>query len=96
MRSKAEQVDIVDGTHSVRFPVDVRREIDEEQFNAAKRANRVRSLQFVAQAGMLAASGLTSYEEMLAQEVPGAANRLRAVGDIAVAAIAAEIAGFAR
>jgi len=45
---------------------------------------------------MLAASGLTAFEEMLLEDVPAAAARLGAINDVAMAAIASEIKGLMR
>jgi hypothetical protein len=56
----------------------------------------MRSLQFVTQAGMLAASGLSAFESRLANDVPEAAGRLSAISEVAMCAIAAEIRGVMR
>jgi hypothetical protein len=77
-------------------PVAIRREVDRTEREAYLSANRMRSLQFVTQAGMLAASGLTAFQARLAEDVPEAANRLNAISEVAMGAIAAEIRGVMR
>jgi len=59
--------------------------------DALVRAQRVRSIQFVAQVGMTAVSNLATYEDELASQTPTDARRLRVFGAIATKAIAAEI-----
>ena len=74
----------------------LRRDVERGEQDAYLRAHRMRSIQFVTQAGMIAASGVTSFEHQLAADVPAAARRLAAIGDVAMAAIAAEIQAVAR
>jgi hypothetical protein len=77
-------------------PFALRRDVERHERDAYLSASRIRSLQFVTQAGMLAASGLASFEARLASDVPAAAGRLSAINDVAMGAIAAEIRGVTR
>lgn len=77
-------------------PFALRRETDRHERDAYLSASRMRSLQFVTQAGMLAASGLSAFESRLANDVPEAAGRLSAISEVAMCAIAAEIRGVMR
>jgi hypothetical protein len=77
-------------------PYAIRRESERLEHAAYLAAHRVRSVEFVSEAGMLAASNLSSLQTRLAADVPEAAGRLAAIGEVALAAIAAEIRWVAR
>lgn len=75
-------------------PADVERELARIEHHAMIEAHRVRSIEYVATAGMVAISNISSLERTLASSVPNAAQRLRTVGDFATRAVASEIAGL--
>lgn len=82
------------GGDGKRRPLDLDRELARIEHHAMIEAHRVRSIEYVATAGMVAVSNISSLERTLVSSVPSAAQRLRTVGDLATRAVAGEIAGL--
>lgn len=79
-----------------RLPASVTREIEFARQQALVQVARIQAIQYCGEKAMFAVAGLTEIEDQLARTFPNAAPRLRAIGDLASAAIAAEVMGLSR
>lgn len=91
---QAAQADFVIPPTNGVHPSSVERELSKIEMETMLQAYRLRSLEYVTKAGMVAISNITALESTLSTSVPSAASRLRAVGDFATRAMAQEIAGL--
>jgi len=73
----------------------VNRELAAIKHGALAQATRIRGIEFVAQEAMFAVAGLSDFEGRLIQMTPLAEPRLKAIVDLATAAMTAEVAGIA-
>jgi len=75
-----------------RLPRDSRLELSQIEQGALVKATKVAAIGFVTQAAMMQVASLSNLEGQLIKQVPLAEARLKAIGDTATGAIAAEIA----